>query len=221
MVLKDFQDRRAKLTENYEAAMKKVELMKGSEAYTEEYKKVKQEYDSSLSGWREYCRKSAYDTLQYMMNVVESRPAKAPTEEQIRLIELLKMKTKVTEEDCSRVVESVKDCPMAVSIVSEIALNAGIMRNYNVLCKEMTKDNAVRGIWALRKGIDDFLSYESTRSSRIANRYAEDHYGTGTTLFKRPLFNDKEGCFGEIAHMSPETLELFCNAVDREREVHV
>ena len=212
---KEFQDKRLELCGEYELALQKLERFKGSEGYREERKKLTDKYESDISALIDEYRSGFRVIVGGMMDAIGRRSISAPTNEQINLLSVLKMKKKVTLEECERVAEAVKDNPIAVGVLSEIAHDHGILRSFDDLCPEMSSQKASDVLESMKNGIDDFLSYDTTRSSRLAKRYHERHYGVFTReLTKRTPFTDKESCFSELAGMDVEMLRRFSEIVD-------
>lgn len=56
-----------------------------------------------------------------MQEHAQTRPAVAPTDEQMRLIQLLKLKERVTRDELEHAANSMGDCGLALSILEEIA----------------------------------------------------------------------------------------------------
>ena len=212
---KEFQDLREALTSAFEASVRMKEKYKGSAGYQEEIKKLQADYDSQLSALRDEYRYKLSNALGYMSQAISKRTVKPPTNEQLLILELLKMRKKPTEEECSRAAQAVSDNPIAVKIVSEIAQEVGIMRNYDNMCPEMSTEAAMNVINTLAAGIKDFISFDTTKASRMENRIHVEHYGgEGRPLTKRALFSDKEGCYMELAKIDEETLKKFSDIVD-------
>jgi hypothetical protein len=148
------------------------------------------------------------------MDAVGRRSVTAPTNDQINLLNVLKMKKKVTLEECQRTAEAVKDNPIAVSVVTEIAHDHGIMQSFDYLCPEMSSQRASDIVTGLKNGLEDFLQYDTTRASRLAKKYHEEHYGAVEGgLTKRKLFTDQADFYREEG-FDPETLRQFSEIVD-------
>lgn len=212
---KQFQDKRQEMTEKYEKKLKDLERFKGSKGYEDDVKKLKDEHEAALEALRREYRESFRTIFSGMVDNIERRTISAPTTDQVNLLNTLKMKKKVSEEECRRVAEAVKDNPIAVSIVTEIAHDRGIMRNYDDLCPEMSSERASRIVAGMREISEDFLSYDTTRASRMVNEHRRELYGTEIgELTKRTLFTSMEGCYQEIAGLSGESLKHFSEAVD-------
>ena len=213
--MKGFQDKRAELTEAHEAKMKKLEPFKGSKAYDEELKKENELFGAEMTALQEKYRPELQTVFGGMIDAIGRRSVSAPTTDQVNLLNVLKMKKKVTLEECQRTAEAVKNNPIAVSLVTEIAHDHGIMQGFDHLCPEMSSQRASDIVTSLKTETEDFLQFDTTRASRLAKRYHDVHYGeTEGGLKKRRLFTNQDEFFRSIG-LEGETLRQFSEIVDK------
>lgn len=212
--MKEFQDKRAELTEAHDKKVKSLERFKGSKGYEEDLKKENDRFEAEMTALRDEYRPGLLTVIGGMMDAIGKRSVSAPTNDQVNLLNVLKMKKKVTLEECQRTAEAVKDNPIAVSVVTEIAHDHGIMHSFDHLCPEMSSQKASDIVTGLKNGMEDFLQYDTTRASRIAKKYHEEHYGAVEGgLTKRKLFTDQADFYREEG-FDPETLRQFSEIVD-------
>lgn len=212
--MKEFQDKRAELTEAHDKKVKSLERFKGSKGYEEDLKKENDRFEAEMTALRDEYRPGLLTVIGGMMDAIGRRSVSAPTNDQVNLLNVLKMKKRVTLEECQRTAEAVKDNPIAVSVVTEIAHDHGIMQSFDYLCPEMSSQKASDIVTGLKNGMEDFLQYDTTRASRIAKKYHEEHYGAVEGgLTKRKLFTDQADFYREEG-FDPETLRQFSEIVD-------
>ncbi len=212
--MKAFQDKRAELTEAHDKKVKSLERFKGSKGYEEDLKKENDRFEAEMTALRDEYRPGLLTVIGGMMDAIGKRSVSAPTNDQVNLLNVLKMKKRVTLEECQRTAEAVKDNPIAVSVVTEIAHDHGIMQSFDYLCPEMSSQKASDIVTGLKNGMEDFLQYDTTRASRIAKKYHEEHYGAVEGgLTKRKLFTDQADFYREEG-FDPETLRQFSEIVD-------
>lgn len=212
--MKAFQDKRAELTEAHDKKVTALERFKGSKGYEEDLKKENERFEAELTALRDEYRPGLLTVFGGMMDAIGRRSVSAPTNDQVNLLNVLKMKKKVTLEECQRTAEAVKDNPIAVSVVTEIAHDHGIMQSFDYLCPEMSSQKASDIVTGLKNSLEDFLQYDTTRASRLAKKYHEDLYGAVEGgLTKRKLFTDRED-FYRAEGFDPETLRQFSEIVD-------
>ena len=209
-----FQNERARLRETYEKAMTNLERFQGSEGYTEEVEKLKRQYADALDNLQAKYRPEFKTVLDGMEDAIGRRPAKAPTDEQLRLLNALSLKKQVSRQELEAVANACADNPMCLSIITEIAAHNGIRANYTRLCPVMVNSRAQELVSGLRDGIEDFLKHESSRASRVAQRYYMINQGKQLEATPRRLFSDKISCFTEIGGISEEELQAFCEVSD-------
>lgn len=212
--MKAFQDKRVELTEAHDKKVTALERFKGSKGYDEEMKKENERFEAEMTALRDEYRPGLQTVFGGMMDAIGRRSVSAPTSDQVNLLNVLKMKKKVTLEECQRTAEAVKNNPIAVSVVTEIAHDHGIMHSFDHLCPEMSSQRASDIVTGLKSETEDFLLYDTTRASRLAKRYHEEHYGaTEGGLSKRRIFTDQAEFFHEIG-LEGETLSQFREIVD-------
>jgi len=218
---KEYQDKRKGIVDEYEARMKALEDAKGSKYFTDEAKKAEDKRDEALTALKgeygEYFRIS----LDAMSKANAARKMTPPTEEELRTLQLLKMKEKPTEAELAAAANTLKGNATCLSVLTEIAHNAGYMRGYMGYSetKELPVSDVEETIKGLHASVRDFMNYDTPRTARIARGHQERQYGIAPdapALPKRPLFEDKAGCFYEVARMGGDTFTAFCNAVDGE-----
>lgn len=230
---KKYQDERKAIIEAYEKKIVSLEDARGSKLYEKESKKAAEDRDNALNSLQaEY--KGGFDSiLKEMRNASESRGATPPTEEELRLVQALKLKETATQGELDRIANAVKNNGLCLSIVQDVAKKNGIMRNYLSLCTEkaMPAAGVEDCLKTLGNCISDFMKHDTSRAARIAREAHERVYGkidetkpaektlggwaSGyTPVPKRPLFDTKEGFFSVVANMKGEELAAFCASVD-------
>lgn len=212
---RQFQDKRSEVMEKYEREFQAIERFKGSTGYQEEAKSLEGKKEAELTALIEEFRPGLYTVLGGMMDAIGKRSVSAPTGDQVNLLSVLRMKKRVTLEECRRTAEAVKDNPIAVSVVTEIAHDHGIMQSFDHLCPEMSSQRASDVVTGMKVAVEDFLQHDTTRASRLARDFNRTHYGaTDGTLTKRKLFTDKASCFSDLAGLGAEDLRQFSEIVD-------
>lgn len=218
---KEYQGKRAAIVDEYEKRMKALEDAKGSKYFTDEAKKAEDKRDEALTALKDEYNGYFNIAFDAMRKANAARKMTPPTEEELRTLQLLKMKDKPTEAELAAAANTLKGNATCLSVLTEIAHNAGYMRGYMGYSetKEMPVEEAEAAIKGLASSVRDFMDYDTPRAARVAQNHHETLYGVNpnaTPLPKRPLFEDKAGCFYEVARMGGDSLEAFKNAVDGE-----
>ena len=213
--MREFQDKRSGLVRNYESAVRDLSRYEGSSGYSEDLKALTDKFEADKKALVDEYSPGINLALGGMMDCIGKRKIKAPTAEQINLLNVLKMKRKVTTEELERTAEAVRDCPLALSLVTEIGQDHGLICSFSHLNPEMSSSTATELVLALRDNTRDFLNYDTSKAARLAKDFHERFYGpTDQELPKRESFEDKEGCFRLMSGLEGESLTAFCGIVD-------
>lgn len=215
----EYQNKRNAAIAEYEGAMKKIERTKGSPAYTDSSRAAKEKRDNALSTLKTEYMNHFHSIFDDMEAANSARGLKAPTDEELRVLQLLKMKEKVSKADLDAAANTLKGNSTCLSILSEIARKNEIFTNYDNYGgnTEMSVQSAENAINALRSSTADFLNFDVPRAARLYQQQRERFYGASEAenpLPKRAVFNDKASCFACVANMSENDLAAFEAAVD-------
>ena len=217
---KEYQGKRAAIVDEYEKRMKALEDAKGSKYFTDEAKKAEDKRDEALTALKDEYNGYFNIAFDAMRKANASRKMTPPTEEELRTLQLLKMKDKPTEAELAAAANTLKGNATCLSVLTEISHNAGYMRSY--MNYSETKEMSVSEVEKIIKGINnnlrDFMDFDTKRAARVvqAHDLLLGVNPEARPLPKRPLFEDKEGCFNEVCGIAGDTLTAFENAVDGE-----
>ena len=212
-----FQDRRIEIVEAYEKDLENLKRFEGSEGYKEDRKKLDEKHEAELKQLQNEYRPGIWMAFGGMVDAIGRRTVSAPTNDQVNLLNVLKMKRKVTLEECQRVAESVKDNPIAVSLVTEIAHDHGLMHSFDYLCPEMSSQTASDIVGTLKEFANDFLQYDTSKASRVAKEYHDVRYGdSGFKPSKRRRFEDQDSFYYKTLNFTEDSFKLFSDIVNQE-----
>lgn len=226
-LLGEFQDGRHALTQKYEKDLKALERHKGSGVYESDRKALTERYNADLEALKWKYTDSLNDLVDQMDRALHSRSYKAPSAEQVQLLQLVDMQDDLTTDFLQRTAEAVKDCPAALytlrglaekkaqktNSLSKISEIRSCMAGYMAGMKDLPLEQGESMIKDLKNGLGDFLKYDSSRVSRIAGAYYQTR-GLDVPMKRRSLFDGPEGCFREVGGMDAETYDRFSSAVD-------
>lgn len=212
------QEERKTANDKYEKRMSEIERTKGSPFYTEESKKAVDTKNDELNTiYKKYF--PAFQSLFNDMAMVNAtRKMDAPTQEQLNLINALKMKKNITDTDFTAAAHSLASNGLALGLLQELAQERGSARNYlkygtsNELSVPAT-EQVLRNMW---DSTLDYLSHSTTRASRLNRDFKERHGYETPPLIKRPAFNTKAEMFSQISDLTEDGIKAFCMAVDGE-----
>lgn len=107
-----------------ESANKKkkgIEKYKGSSGYSEEVAKIEDELRGKVKDIQDQYRPKFDRVISDMKAAALSVPIIAPTEEQLRTLELLKMRERLTPDEVRQAAINMKSCPAAMALLRELA----------------------------------------------------------------------------------------------------
>lgn len=219
MRAKEYQDKRGAIIETYEKRLASLEDHKGSKYYADEVKKAQDKRDAALAPLKEEYMGYFQGILGAMKRANANRKMNPPTEEQLRTLQLLKMKEAPSYEELRAAANTMKDNATCLSILTEIAHKAGHMKGFSHLgdaaLSTETVDNLLKEMAISTR---DFLDFDTSRVARVAEAsYKRGQWGyDGTALAKRARFEDKAGCYSELHRIKGDDLTAFESAVDEE-----
>ncbi len=218
-----FQNERAKIVEEYESRMKALSSAQGSLYYEEESEKAEKKRDAAMEKLKKGFYLSMEVILTDMNKANNSRTFEAPTDEEMTVINALKMRETLTDAEITTAANTLKT-PLALSILRELARKSGYKKHIaSETDAELTIDAVSELIKSLSRSLSDFAEFDTTKASRIAKEYKERKYGLlpeedNTPLPKRKPFNDIDGLFDEVCpYLSQESRTAFIKAVDGEK----
>ena len=214
-----FQDARKGIMDAYDKRVAELEKMKGSAYFKEEMEKAETAKNEGLKALRSEYHKQFNTFLDMMRTANDKRAMKAPTEEQLRILQLMKMKDTVTHKDLRSAAMALQDNGSCLEALQEIARKHGVMRDYTHYgaVTELSVDDVDKTISAIATGLRDFMMFDTKKTGRVEKAYHERMYGDlvdAKLLAKRELFDSKAGCFAEIARIDSGIVDAFCTAVD-------
>ena len=114
----NFQSERKSIVDKYEKKMAELKRMEGSEYYKEESKKAEDDKKKSLDSLIASYRDSMKTCMSDMKRTNSKRMLAAPSEEQLRLLTVLKMKEVLTQEEVLAAANSFSDNSVCLSVLS-------------------------------------------------------------------------------------------------------
>lgn len=218
---RQFQVKRAAVVDAYGKRIKALEDTKGSKYFSDETKKAEDTRDEALNALKEEYRQYFNTIIDAMRKANASRKMKAPTEEELRILQLLKMKDKPTQTELTTAANALKGNAACLSVLTEISHTAGYANGYMTYsdAKELSVDTVDKALTGLCEAVKDFLEYDTSRAARLERNYNEANYGkdpNAPELPKRRLFETKNDCFEIVGRIGGDTLTAFCDAVDTE-----
>lgn len=241
---KEYQDKRKAIVDEYEGHLASLEQMKGSTYYEKEAKAAEEKRDAALSSLKAEYAPAFSAIMGEMLAAAGRREAQAPTAEELRIVQALKMRDyksmqNVNEEslteELSHIARAVKGNSMCLSIVQDVARENGLHTDFTSMYtgSNMPIETVRRCLSVISDKLTDFMDHDTKYASRITreahekrfgkmdegNKPEEVHFGLGRTagytpLPKRELFNTQEEFYSSLFNMKDATYANFSAAVD-------
>lgn len=123
----NYRNEMRELEKAYQREMTRLEQFKGSEYYTAHKKKADDERTAQLEVLRNKHRPIFDGIINDMEEVYKNKPAAMPTQDQLALLQTLKLRDKVSVEDVRQAANACTGCPAALEVLKEIAHKSGVM----------------------------------------------------------------------------------------------
>ena len=125
--VKDFRDHLRAYHKAYEDGMKKIERYKGSAAFDAEEKELRTTLKNNIAVSQSETLAKLTKLCVVMQEKLDSQPLVPPTDEQLNLLNALKMREKISFDELKQASRSLESCPAALSVLEEIAQKQGHM----------------------------------------------------------------------------------------------
>lgn len=151
--------------------LKALEKYRGSAGYADDVKACERKYAEQLEDLKYTFLEETETVLEGMSKAISGRKMVAPTDEQLRLLQALQMKTgSLTLEELNEAGEALRGCPVALAILDDMARESGYPAKYHRLGL-MPTETAADIIAGLRQQVRDFADSDRSRAGRLAVRY--------------------------------------------------
>lgn len=190
----------------------------GSPRYTEDVKAIERERTAEIAALRADCAESFDACLKSMKLHAQSRPAVPPTDEQMRLLQVLKLKSNITRDDLTHAAHSMGDCSLALSVLEEIAAEHDILGFHagGVGVSDQFVRDAIR---EFAKSARTTLTLDRTNNRAALMRGTEGPHGTAPAFGNIEKFRldvdpeNAQDCAGRWGGVPVELYATFCEAV--------
>ncbi len=203
--VKAYLDAAAQITADYNAETEKAKRFEGSAGGRELMDKARATRDAALKTEKEATVKAIREITAAMRGNVKGRKIQAPTQEQINILTVLKMRDKLTRDEIAQAGNSLADNPFCLSALDEIAHSHGL--TYTGKRGGMTAADALSHIDSLERNGLSMLQGESrftrapadmgdlmTRWANFSYAVTTDEWGGQHTVIDQ----DTTGAFAAI-----------------------
>lgn len=122
----DFRNTLREINKKYAPEYDRLARFQDSEGYAEAKAQIDAKRKSEVDALRQSTQATIDGVVDAMQTTYRSRPASAPTDEQLRLLSMLKLREKLTEDELRQASNSLKDCPIGMECIHELARKNGL-----------------------------------------------------------------------------------------------
>ena len=122
-----FRESLRRIDKEHREGLSRIEKYKGSAAYTEELSKLEAKRKDAVKQAQGTASQAFSKVLTEMREAATSRPMTAPTPEVLSILQVLKMRSKISADELQQAARTVGDCPLALSVLDELAQDHGHM----------------------------------------------------------------------------------------------
>lgn len=108
---------------DYDKKMQRLEQYKGSAGYEKEKAEADKERDTAIKALQSEYRDKFNGILKGMRESATTRSMTPPTQDQLALLQALKMRDKISRDELEQAGRTLKDSPVCLSVLEEIAQN--------------------------------------------------------------------------------------------------
>ena len=177
--IKKFTDTREAARQEHMQRIQQLESAKGSKYYIDEKSKADRRQANIVEQARMECRQSLASTFKIMKENNSKRGMQPPTEEQLRILQMLKMRENVTADELQQAANAMNGNGAALQLLYEFAQKAGIhaLSDIRQDANEFSikqADDEINRIMNQCKGI---LETGARRAAFLAAQHNEKHAG--------------------------------------------
>ena len=207
-----YQKERDDLLSEKDGKLKGLQKYRGSAGYEDDVKAVEKKYAALLDSLKATFQDETERVLKGMDKAISGRKMDVPTDGQLRLLQVLKMKSgALTLDDLNEAGEALRGCPAALAVLDDLAGGSGYPMKYHRLGGQMPTKKAADIIAGLREQMRDFAESDRSRAGRLAAKYHEK-YGGGSVIPHRRTFETKDEFYSMFSGLDPEELAAFTEA---------
>lgn len=193
------------ITSEYNDAVSRAKQYEGSTGGKALVDQATSARDTAMRGERETAVKAIREIIGSMRENARARKITAPTQEQLAILQALKMRQKVNKDEIKQAENSLKSCPLALSVLDEIAQSNGIIRTGKR--EAMTTDYILQRIDSLEQSALAMLRGDSARLSRAPA-------DVGECLTRFGGFSYCVADDGMTTSIDTGTISKFCEVID-------
>lgn len=197
--------------DEYNDAMKAAEQYRGSKGFDRLVSQATAQRDSMVSVIRDKYGRTFRELINGMREKAATRTVNPPSPEQINVLQVLKMRSKVSMEELKAAARTMQNCPLALSVLEEIGHDNGHpgARFNNTLTTDFVMqhiDSMERNAYSTLQG-EDTLQGKAPLLRRPPESFEDCISRWGT--FSYILGDDRQS-----TRIDTDTITAFCRIAD-------
>ena len=201
-----FMQARSEANEEYQLMTRRYASAKGSQMYTDEMDKARKKRDKTISDAQLVAKQEIRETLKAMAEKADQIKMQPPTEEQLRILQLLKMKEKLTEAEWSGAANAMDGNAAALALLDEMATKSGVVHVpfvRTLAVKSYSPDTARQTIKELGEACFEIVNNTSgaSKPALLANQWHKHSFGGAFDPFELPQekpFEDESDFYAQM-----------------------
>ena len=143
------------ICDSCEKKLQSIEQYKGSAGYEDDVNQYLKERDDAIEELHREYQAKFNDIVKGMRERATSHNMVPPTAEQLSLLQALKMRDKINRHELEQAARTLKDCPVGLSIIDELAQKHKI---YGLRCSGLSTSAILDNIDTLQKSANDMCT---------------------------------------------------------------
>ena len=169
--IKGFRKTLQEVNDRYKPEYERLEHFKDSASYAQSKKLVDDRRSAEVEALRREYSDRVKSAVDAMEKTYMGKPASAPTQEQLAVLQALKMREHVGREELKRAAQTMRGCPVAERALEEIARKSGEILG---LEQEISGDTVRQHLHSLRLNGGKLVSGLHTPGSRTEHMERKD-----------------------------------------------
>lgn len=157
----------AEITGEYDTTMSRAEPYKGSEAHKRIEAEATAKRDAAVTAEKERTLAEIRAVIESMREHARTRKITAPTSEQLAILETLRMRQKISRDELQQAANNLRDCPLALSVLQELANAHHIVYTGGELGQTLTTDFIMQRIDCLEESTYKMIRGDNARFARV------------------------------------------------------
>ena len=186
-----FMQARSEAREELQVMTRRYASARGSQMYADEMSKAKQKWEQTIAGAQLIAKQEIRETLKAMAEKADKIKMQPPTEEQLRILQLLKMKSRLTEAECDGAANAMDGNAAALALLDEMATESGIAHVpfvRRLAVKTYSPDTARQTIKELGEACFEIVNNTSgaSRPALLSKQWHKNTFGGSFDPFELP-----------------------------------